>query len=367
MEKSLKRRGIILTAAYLLAIGIAVMLLMLITAVNEPEEKKIGFIMTGSAASEHNAANYEGIRAACKELGLELLVREQVPEFTGACAGAVQELAGEGADMIILSSPGYSEEMEPLLERYPQIAFYGIFANMDYRNLTGYSTRMYQARYLSGIIAGMYSKTGKIGFVSTTESSEACRNIDAFALGVRRVAPEAEVVVYWTGSGGETESARRAAGALIRDEGVDVITHHREQYAVVDAAEEAGVASIGYYNEVTAASDCYLTCAACNWKILYAELIREYMRGQSRSMAVDWLGLDAGAVGLTSYSPLVPQAAIDEVERAKAEILAGMDVFTNEIYDNEGRLRCGPGESMSDETLSSRIDWLAEGVRVYEE
>ncbi len=366
MKGESKRRGFTLTALYFLLMGLAVALLFRLTVSNEPEMQKIGFIMTGSVFDESNFSNYDGVRTACKSLGTELLLRDRVPEFTGACPEAVKELADEGADMIILSSPGYSQEMESLFDSYPQIAFYGMFADRDYRNLTGYSARMYQARYLSGIIAGMYSKNGKIGFVSTTSSSESCRNINAFALGVRRVAPEAEVIVAWTGNIGREDEERRAANALISDEKVDVITHHQEQYAVVDAAEEAGVASIGYYNEDKSVSDLYLTCAACNWEVFYTELIREYLRGEGRSLSVDWVGLDAGAVGLTKYSPLVPQAAVDEVERAKEQILAGMDVFTNEIYDNEGQLRCGPGEAMTDETLRSRIDWLAEGVRVYE-
>lgn len=364
MKGESKRRSFTLTALYILLMGLAIALLFRLTAFNEPEMQKIGFIMTGSFSDEFS--NYDGVRAACESLGTKLLLRDRIPEFTGACPEAVKELAAEGAEMIILSSPGYSQELVPLFDSYPEITFYGIFADRDYRNLTGYSARMYQARYLSGIVAGMYSKNGKIGFVSTTSSPESCRNINAFALGVRRVAPDAEVIVAWTGGNGREEQDQRAANALIYDEKVDVITHHQEQYAVVDAAEAAGVASIGYYNEDKNVSERYLTCAACNWKVFYTELIREYMRGKGRTMTADWVGLDTGAVGLTEYSPLVSQAAIDEIERAKEEILAGMDVFTNEIYDNEGRLRCGPGEAMTDETLRSRIDWLAEGVRVYE-
>ncbi len=358
-------RGPLFGALYFLLLGAAVALLLLLDAPRQEESRKIGFIMTGRAGEgpDRSAA---GARAACEAMDVELLLRDQVPTGTGACKLAVAELAEEGAEMIILSSPSYAAEMQESFDDYPQIYFYAPFANIGGPNLTGFSTRMYQARYLSGIVAGMYTKTGKIGFVSTVRSSEACRGIDAFALGVRRVRPEAEVVVAWTGGLADAERETRATQALIEEEGVDVITHHQGQYAVVDAAEAAGIASIGYYNKAEGTSERYLTCAACDWEILYKELIREYLRGQSSRVVNDWLGLETGVVGLTECSPLVSQAARDEVEKAKAEILSGMDVFTNEIYDNEGRLRCGAGESMSDAALQERIDWLVEGVQVYE-
>ncbi len=357
----------LLMVAYVVVLLVTVVMVMKFGPPKEEEAKKIGFITTGDMdTTGWGSENYQGIRTACSTLGMELLVRDHVPEYDGSCLQAVAELAGEGADMIILSSGGYSHEMEPYFDQYPQVSFYGAFANMNVPNLVGYSARMYQARYLSGIIAGMATKNGKIGFVSTTNIPEACRGINAFALGVRRVAPNAEVVVNWAGDDSTDEEDRAAARALVSEEHVDVITYHQGQHAVIEEAEDAGVASIGYYETASDVSELYLTCAACNWSVLYEQLIREHLRGQNRYVLSDWLGIDSGVVKLTEYSPLVSQEIQDEVSRAIDGLLDGQQVFSNEIYDNSGNLRCGEGEAMSDEYLIQSMDWLVEGVRVYE-
>ncbi len=356
-----------LLAVYVVVLLVTVVLVMKFGSPEEEEVRKIGFITTGDMdTAGWGAENYRGIRDACKALGMELLTRDQVPEYDGSCPRAVAELAEEGAEMIILSSAGYSPEMEPYFDQYPQIFFYGAFASIDRPNLVGYSARMYQVRYLSGIIAGKTSASGKIGFVSTMGTPEACRGINAFTMGVRRVNPDAEVVVAWTGAESTDEDERKAAQALISAERVDVITYNSGQHAVIDEAEAAGVASIGYYETARDVSERYLTCAACNWSVLYEHLIREHLRGQNRYVLSDWLGLDSGAVHLTAYSPLVSQEARDEVSRAIDENLDGQNIFSGEIYDNTGKLRCGEGESMSDEYLAEKMDWLVEGARVYE-
>jgi len=364
MNKKLRSRLLFVVYVALLILTVVLVLKLGDT----PEEtKKVGFITTGSFDEPGwNAGNYAGIKAACDASEMELLVRDRVPEDDGSCIQAVQELADEGAEMIVLSSFGYSREMETHFRDYPQVAFFGHLSNLNVPNLTGYSTRVYQARYLSGIIAGMQTESDRIGFVATELSNEVCRNVDAFALGVRRVNPDAQILLSLTGTAEEEGEVAQAARKLIEDGKVDVITHHEEQYSVIDVAEEMGIASVGYYEQYEERSENYLTCAACDWEILYKELIREYLRGQSNYIIADWLGLDSGVIGLTDYSPLVSQEAVDEVERAREEILSGLDVFTYEIYDNQGNLRCGPGEAMSDDYLLRQIDWLVEGVRIYE-
>lgn len=361
------RKALLLVVVYMVLLLVTVVLVVSFGSPRETDVQKIGFVTTGDFdTTGWGIENFQGIQTACDTLGMELLVRDQVSEFDGSCPRAVAELAEEGADMIILSSGGYSYEMQPYFEQYPQISFYGAFANMDVPNLIGYSTRMYQVRYLSGIIAGMTTETGRIGFVSTSATPEACRGINAFTLGVRRVAPDAEVAVLWAGHDTTDEGDRRAARTLISEVGVDVITYNQGQHAVIDEAEEAGIYSIGYYETAADVSERYLTCAACNWEILYEQLIREFMRGQNRYVISDWLGMESGAVHLTEYSPLVSQQARDEVSRAIDEFLAGQPIFSNEIYDNSGKLRCGEGEAMGDRSLVQNMDWLAEGVRVYE-
>ncbi len=355
-------------AAYAVLLVVTLSLVLKFGAKPEKSKPKVGFITNGDiSASGWSATNYQGIKEACDSLGTELLIRSQIPESDGSCPQAVKELVKEGAEMIILNSYGYSQEIKEMLDDYPDVSFYGASANYSAPNLISYSTRLYQARYLSGIVAGMHTKTGKIGFVAAARKVEVYRGINAFALGIQRVNPDAEVVVAFTNTWDDKEKEIKAAEALMQKEGVDVITYHQDYPYVIEAAEKAGIASIGYYEVVEGVSDNYLTCVACDWVPLYKTLIREYLRGQSNDVSIDWLGLESGVVHITDYSPLVSQEARDEVEQATKEILSGQDVFSGIIYDNQGNQRCDVGEAMSDATLTNGIDWLAKGVRIYEE
>ncbi len=358
-----------LTAAIIYVALLIITLILVLKFGGTPKEErpKVGFITSENIENTGwTAMNYRGIQAACEAQQVDLIVRSEVPELEGACPRVVDELVSAGAKMIVLNSFGYSQEMKELLSNYPDVAFYNAASDYEAPNLTTYSPRMYQVRYLSGIVAGLQTKTGRIGFVAASQQTEVIRGINAFALGVRRVNPAAQVVVVWTNSWNDGDREKEAARELIENEGVDVITYHQSQAYVVRAADEAGIFSIGYYEALEDASDYCLTNAVCDWKPLYESLIREYLRGQGNRVSFDWLGLESNVVRLTDYSPLVPQETRDEVEKATQEILSGKDVFTGTIYDNEGKQRCGPGEAITDDTLMWHMDWLAEGVLVYE-
>ncbi len=353
-----------LVILYAVLLAVTVALVIRFGSSPEKDRLQVGFITTGSVeAGGWDAVTYRGLQEACGKMEAELLLRDRVPESGGACPQAVEELARAGAEMIVLNSSGYAQEMRELLDNYPNVSFYAASSDYEASNLKSFSTRLYQARYLSGIVAGYQTETGKVGFVAARPQNEIYRGINAFALGVQRVNPDAEIVVYWTGSWDNEEAEAGAVRKLVRDENVDVVTYHQDRPHVVQAADAAGICSIGYYEPAEGASDKCLTCAVCDWGPLFEGLLRDYMHtGGSRT---GWMGMESGVVGLTEYSPLVSQEARDEVEKAKQEILSGPSVFSGLIFDNEGNKRCGVGETISDKAIQREFDWLVKGVRVY--
>ena len=183
---------------------------------------------------------------------------------------------------------------------------------------------------------------------------------------MKRANPDAEVVVVWTGEWDNKEKETAAANALIEREQVDVITYHQNQPYVVEAAEAAGIYSIGYHEALEGCSEKYLTAVVCDWTLVYKELIRSYLTGNTNTKTNYWLGMEAGVVDLTPYSAEVTGTEMETVEIAKIELLSGVDVFSGMIYDNEGNRRCGEKESIGDELLLEQFDWYVEGVRFYE-
>lgn len=363
MKNKTRQTLLIIIAAAILAVIVIVVMLF---NGSGKSSSKIGYILTGSK-DEHgwNGMNYKGIEAVCSELDIELLVEENILEGTGMCAEAVTKLAENNAEMIILSSYGYPAEVRDIIAQYPDISFYGISSDYYADNMSSYFGRMYQARYLTGIIAGMITETNSIGYVAAMPNSEVNRGINAFTLGVKRVNQEAEVKVIWTDSWDDEEKATAASEKLI-EMGADLLAYHQNQPYAVKAAEKAGVYSIGYNEAETGLSDKYLTAAVWNWKELYNDIVKDFMQGKANSKQHHWCGLETGAVGISECSPLVTQEMLDEIKKAESEILSGQDVFSGEIYDNNGTLRCSTDEFISDSALMDNFDWYVDGVVICE-
>lgn len=365
MKNNTVKQHLLLVFAAIVLVIIIVFIVM--TGYDGGTMPKVGVILTGSTADDGwNGMHYQGVSYACEELGAELLVKENVPEGTGRCAEAIHELVDEGAEMIILSSYAYPSEVQETIQSYPDIAFYGISAEYYAENMTSYFGRMYQARYLAGIIAGMKTESDVIGYVAAMPNSEVNRGINAFTLGVKSVNEDATVGVIWTGTWEDEEKETEAANALIEGQEADVITYHQNQHYVAQAADAAGICSIGYNATAEGMSESYLTAAVWDWNELYFQIVREFMQGKANSVKRHWFGIDTGVVGLSECSTLVDNGIIEQVEKAKQQIGAGQDVFSGVIYDNNGELRCGEEESISDEILLEKLDWYVDGVVIYE-
>lgn len=367
MGKSKKHR-ILLAVTGIVIIVVLFLILAGLGNAKQNQKKKIGFILSGSATEEGwNGMHYQGIKLACEKAKAELLLAENVAEFSGQCEPAIRELAARGCKMLILSSYGYSEEVHHIAEEYPELVFYVNSSEYHADNLTSYFVKMYQARYLSGIIAGMMTKTNRIGYVAAMSNNEVNRGISAFTLGVKRVNPEAEVVVTFTGAWDDESMEKSAAQNLIEHANADVLTYHQNQSYVAEVAEQAGIYSIGYHETKHSFSENYLTTVKCDWSIIYKELVQDFLKGDANLAENFWIGMETGAVGLSELSEKVPEVVRKEVEAATKEILNGKEIFSGKLYDITGKQQCEENELISDERLLEHFDWLVEGVRIYEE
>lgn len=358
---------------YMLLIAAAVLLIIIIVSIftinwKKEDKVKIGLILTGATTDEGwNGMHYQGVSSACKELGVELIVKENVAEGSGQCEIAIDELVKEDVGMIILSSYAYPEEVQETVQKYPQVSFYGISAEYGAENMTSYFGRMYQARYLAGIVAGMKTENNVIGYVAAMPNSEVNRGINAFTLGVKSVNPDATVNVVWTNEWENEEKESEAVDVLINELGADVLTYHQNQHYVAQKADEAGVYSIGYNAVAQGLSEKYLTAAVWDWNALYYQMIREYLQGKGNSVERHWFSLDTGVVALAECSELVDEETLQKIESAKQEMASGRQIFSGVIYDNNGTLQCDEGESISDEMLLKKMDWFVDGVVIYGE
>ncbi|MBR3622186.1 MAG: BMP family ABC transporter substrate-binding protein, partial [Selenomonadaceae bacterium] len=208
--------------------------------------------------------------------------------------------------------------------------------------------------------------TNVIGYVAAMPNSEVNRGINAFTLGVRRVNPTAKVVVMWTGAWQNEEKEAINAERLIREKNADVITYHQDEDSACRIAEKAGVDFIGYNALLTGYSPHCLTSVLCQWDVYYTDIVQRYLKGEINSVKNHWIGIDQNVVKLSEFSSAVSSETAQRVESLKQELLNGKFIFAGELYDNQGVLRCAEDEVIGDDVLLERVDWLIEGVEVFE-
>ena len=159
-------------------------------------------------------------------------------------------------------------EIAEMAEEYPDVYFsHGTGYMSNGRNFNNYFGRIYQARYLSGIVAGMNTTTNKIGYVAAMDNSnsEVTGGIDAFALGIYSVNPDAKVYVKVTNSWYDPEAEENAAKTLL-DMDCDVIAQHCDTEYPQTLAQERGVYSIGYNSDMSKnAPEACLCSVIWNW------------------------------------------------------------------------------------------------------
>ena len=220
---------------------------------------------------------------------------------------------------------------------------------------------MYQARYLSGIVAGMKTKTNELGYVAAFPIPEVVRGINAYTLGVRSVNPEAVVKVNWTLTWYDPAKEKEAAKALIAD-GVDVIAQHQDTAGPQQAAEEAGIFSVGYNTDMSAtAPKANMTSPAWNWGPYYVSQIKAIKEGTWKSESY-WGGLEDGIVDISDLTVNAPEGAKEKVEASKKDIISGKNkIFQGPIKDQSGKVKIEEGKVMTDKEMLE-FDWFVEGV-----
>ena len=304
------------------------------------DELKVGFVFIGDVSDKgYTYAHGQGVEAMKAALGLsdeQVIIKTNVPE-DGACENAIRELIEQGCQIIYGNSYGYMNYMEELAEEYPAVIFSHCsgYKSNDV-NFNNYFGAIYQARYLSGIAAGMKTKSNKIGFVAAMQTPEVIGGFDAFALGVQSVNPDAVVYVKYTNSWYDPTLERQTADALL-DMGCDVIAQHCDTANPQIAAQERGVWGCGYNADMSVdAPAAHLTAPVWNWGAVYTKETQAVIDGTWVPENI-FLDMSDGLVDLSPLSENCAEGTAEAIEAARAKILSGeFDVFNQELWDNQG-------------------------------
>lgn len=363
---------------------------------------KVGAIYINSKndTAGYTYAHHNGIVTAMKELGLDtekqLVIVDEVPEDKEQVLTAIDTLVGSGADIIFGISFGYIDAMEEAAKEYPEVIFsHATGYKSNETNFNNYFGRAYQARYLSGIAAGLKSLeigNNNIGYVAAygTEYAETASGINGFALGVLAVNPDATIHVKKLNNWADEVNESAYAKELIESYKCGIIAQHCDSAQPQIAAENAGMFGCGYNSDMSKdAPKAHLTAAIWHWNVYYATAMRAAMECESADKFVEKMGSSAYYGGLkenfVDVSPLSDNCSANTdkaIAAVRKMIVDGeWDVFSGvklniakdgtvtktnaDLLDNAGNvIVAAGGPSVEDSVITGGMNYFVAGVKL---
>lgn len=332
------------------------------TSADAGEDLKAAWIYVGPVGDAGWTYRHDQGRQCVEEqAGIETAFVESVPE-TADVANVERDFLSEGFDIIFATAFGYQPFTQEIAEANPDKYFFGITPTVaPADNILNYYGKLWDGRYLTGLVAGSMTESNLIGFVAAQPIPTVIAGINAFTLGVREVNPDAEVQVVWTLSWFDPPAEKQAAVALAED-GADVIAQHQDTPSPVQGAAEEGVWAIGSESDMSSfAPEAYLTGTVWEWCPFYQQAV-EMVRNGTFEPGEFYGDLEDGTVSLAPFNDAVPQDVQSMVNEARDEIISGtLDYWEGPLNDNQGEEVVAAGETLTIEDINA-MDWLVEGV-----
>ena len=321
---------------------------------------KVGFVYIGNINDEGYTQAHDQGRLALNAMGIKTAYIESVAE-NADCEKAIRDLIDQGCNVIYTTSFGFMDWTIKVAADHPEVYFAHCSGYKRAANVSTYFGKIEQPRYLSGIAAGLKTKTNKIGYVAAMPIPECIRGANAFALGVQSVNPKATVEVIWTNTWFDPAVEKQAALELL-NKGCDVMAQHQDSTATQIAAQEKGAFAIGYNTPTgNAAPKAYLTAPLFKWATFYTADVQAILDGTWASRAY-WEGLDKGMVDLDALSANCAPGTQEKIDAAKAKFADGtLNVFAGPLADQDGNEKVATGKAMTDDEVWN-MGWFVKGV-----
>jgi simple sugar transport system substrate-binding protein len=339
-------------------------------AVDAKSKMKVAFVyLTNPGDHGWTYAHEVGRQQVEEHFGdaVETVYVENVPEGPDATR-VIRELAQNGNDMIFTTSFGYMEPTLKVAKDFPDIKFDHITGYMRADNMATGNIRFYEGRYVQGVVAGLTTKSNKIGYVAAFPIPEVIQGINSFAQGLRSVNKDATISVVWANTWYDPVKEGDAAKVLIAV-GADVLAQHTDSPAMLQTAEKAGVHGFGQSSDMhDFAPNAQLFASVNNWGPYYVSQIEKAIDGSWNTgegpdhwAGNTWKGLSEDFLVLTDFKNM-PADVADAAQKARDGIADGsINIFSGPMSDNEGNQILATGEVLDDGGLWA-MNYYVEGV-----
>lgn len=283
----------------------------------------------------------------------------------------IKELAEEGNNVIFTTSPIFRSATLKCAMEYPNVKFFNCSDDRPYEHMSCYFGRVYEPRFLTGMIAGSMTKTNLIGYSATNPSKEVMSAINSFSLGAKLVNPYSEVKVAWTREWNSHEKFTDVETKLL-EKGCDIISN-RNLKVPRSETEEFGVYSmLCSFHKGTDEPDKYLAAPIWNWGVYYEKILNNILNDSfktivnmfnSNSKLINfWYGMAEGVVDIYYSKKYVPVSLQKLIEAMKKMIISNeFNPFTGPIYDADGKLRFDENHEATPYEILN-MDWFVDNV-----
>ncbi len=272
-------------------------------------------------------------------------------------AETLEKAIADGNTLIFTISPRMLDDSLRAAVKYPDVIVMNCSLNTSHRYVRTYYTRMYEVKFILGVLAGSLTQSGRLGYVCDYPIYGQIAGINAFALGAQMANPRAKVFLEWS----SVKGAKEAALSLNRQH-IHIISSQDTARYTQDDRRSFGLSHIGHDKTDL------LAVPVWKWGVYYEKILRstldktiksEYIN-TARALNYYW-GMSAGVVDV-EYAPALPLASRRYADFFRSSLISGVGKpFLTPFYTQSGEII---GSRQSELTLEQIIsmDYLVDNV-----
>ncbi len=269
----------------------------------------------------------------------------------------LEQAVAEGAQVVFTTAPPLRRETLKAAVKYPKVRFFNCSVDQPYSSIRSYYGRLYEAKFITGAIAGAMVCNDRIGYIASYPIFGEPASINAFALGAQMTNPRAQIELKWSCVQGTPQADLFA-------DGIRVISN---QDAPTESKMFLDFCNYGTYLMDDRAGLIPLGTPVWGWGQFYEYAIKSILSGgmqkeKGSGTALNyWFGLDSGVIGL-KLSDRLPQGVRQMANMLYVAVKRGyIDPFCRKITAQDGTVKNDGTAGFSSEQIL-RMDWLCDNV-----
>ena len=266
----------------------------------------------------------------------------------------LEQAVADGAQVVFTTAPRLSQATLKFAVRYPKIQIYNCSVDQPYSSVRTYYGRIYEAKFITGAIAGAMANEDRIGYIASYPNFGVPASINAFAMGAQLTNPRAQIELRWSCVEGTPQADFFA-------DGIRVISNK-------DAPTQGNMdfANYGTYLMADQGNLIPLGSPIWDWGKFYVFVIRSMLSGgwktgRETTALNYWLGMDSGVIGL-ELSEKLPEGVRYLAETLRNSLESGrIQPFKRRIVAQDGSVKNDGNHAFTPEEML-KMDWLCDNV-----